>query len=187
MDLKEFYLKAGDLADRYVSGIKMDQWNDQSNCEKWTVRDLVNHLTGENFWVSELLLGKTVSEVGNVFDGDLLKDDPVSVWKQSLDESNSAVSDLDNLERVVHLSFGDFPASEYLEQLILDRTIHGFDIAKSTGQETKLPDFLVEHIYKVFLPRERELRESGAFGERKKVSDSADTQIKLLAVLGRDA
>jgi uncharacterized protein (TIGR03086 family) len=88
-------------------------------CRDWDVRVLVNHVVGENRWIPPLLGGSTVADVGDALDGDLLGDDPVSAWHAStvaaLDDARATA-----LDRVVHLSFGDMPAEEYLWQLTTD-------------------------------------------------------------------
>ena len=40
------------------------------------MRDLVNHVVGEQRWVVPLLEGRTVAEVGDALDGDLLGQAP---------------------------------------------------------------------------------------------------------------
>ena len=63
-----------------LRAVTADQWEARTPCAGWTVRDLVNHLVGENRWIPPLLAGSTVADVGGELDGDLLGADPVAAW-----------------------------------------------------------------------------------------------------------
>ena len=43
------------------------------------MRDLVNHVVGEDRWTVPLVEGRTIADVGSSLDGDLLGDDPTCV------------------------------------------------------------------------------------------------------------
>jgi uncharacterized protein (TIGR03086 family) len=185
MDLKELFKKANAQADKFVSNVKSADLGKQSTCTDWSVKDLLNHMVNENLWMPELLAGKTVAEVGDEFDGDVLGEDFIKAWEDSAKATLEAVEDLTDLNQITHLSFADVPASEYLNQLVLDKTIHGWDIAKSTDQPDTLEQELVDYIYQDVAPREEELRGYGVFGPKVEVPEDADKQTKLLAILGR--
>ena len=68
-----------------------DLWAAPTPCTDWTVRDLVNHLTVEHLWVPPLLEGRTVAEVGDRFDGDVLGDDPAAAWEAAAAASRRAL------------------------------------------------------------------------------------------------
>ena len=73
-----------------VHAVGPDQWTSPTPCAGWSVRELVNHVVGENRWAGQLLNGATVAEVGSRFDGDLLGDDPVAAWEESAAEASKA-------------------------------------------------------------------------------------------------
>ena len=54
-----------------------------SDCEDWTVRELVNHIVTGNYWAAELGAGQTIEEVGDRLDGDVLGDDPLAAYDDS--------------------------------------------------------------------------------------------------------
>src|SRR3954471_20256222 len=58
----------GDL----VQKVGSDQWESATPCSDWDVRALVNHLVYEARWAPPLLAGRTIADVGDQFDGDLL-------------------------------------------------------------------------------------------------------------------
>jgi uncharacterized protein (TIGR03086 family) len=83
------------------------------------------------------------------------------------------------------VSYGPVPGSVYCGHRFLDVLVHGWDIAKSTGQDTRLDPELVDACWAVVEPQLEMLKASGAFGSDVEVADDADPQTKLLAALGR--
>lgn len=187
MDKLVQFKKSGQLATGFIENIKPDQWQKTSNCDEWSVRDLVNHLTYEMLWIPPLVSeGKKVTDVGDKFDGDVLGDDPIGSFKKALEGAIQAFSAPGVMEKTVHLSYGDFPASYYCGHSIEELVVHGWDIAASTDQRDDLPDYLVTAVWEIIEPEIDEWRKGGAIAEAVKVPDDADPQTKLLAELGRD-
>ena len=85
------------------------------------------------------------------------------------------------------VSYGPVPGSVYCGHRFIDVLVHGWDVAKSTGQDTTLDPALVEACWAVVEPQLEMLVGSGAFGTEVEVPDDADAETKLLAVLGRQA
>lgn len=186
MDNLKLFKKAGKVVTKFIEGIEDDQWEKLSVDAPWTVRDLVNHLTSEILWVPPLVEGKIIAEVDDKFDGDVLGDDPVKVFKEALKAAEQAYAAAGALKRKVHLSYGDFPAPYYCGLNIEELTIHGWDIAVSTKQKDDLPEDLVNKVWEVIKEDIEDWRRAGVLGQAIKVSDTADSQTKLLAALGRD-
>ncbi|MFD4909150.1 TIGR03086 family metal-binding protein [Kitasatospora purpeofusca] len=161
-----------------------DQWDAPTPCADWSVRDLVNHLTGEQLWVPELLMGATISEVGGRFDGDVLGDDPVASWTAAADAAREAFTVPGATELTVHLSFGDVPGQYYLDQLTTDAVIHSWDLAEGIGRRTRLPKELVDFALAEFAGY-GDLSGSGLFDPPLPVAGDAGPQTRLLALAGR--
>ncbi|MEV8154693.1 maleylpyruvate isomerase family mycothiol-dependent enzyme, partial [Streptomyces fradiae] len=71
--LLDRHQEALDLFSSHVHAVRDDQWGAPTPCAEWSVRDLVNHLTGEQLWVPDLVReGRSVAEVGDAYDGDVL-------------------------------------------------------------------------------------------------------------------
>jgi uncharacterized protein (TIGR03086 family) len=185
-DTTERYRRALDHYTRLVHQIGHDQWGLATPCADWDVRALVNHLTSENRWVDPLLAGRTIAEVGSSLDGDLLGPDPVAAWDEAASAAAGSV-ERTRLQAVVHISRGDVPAAEYLDEVFLDLVIHGWDLARAIGADETIDPEFAELIYARCAPLEDLLKATGVFGPKGSPPEGADLQTKLLAVFGRVA
>jgi uncharacterized protein (TIGR03086 family) len=167
-----------------VMTVGPDDWDRPTPCSDWSVRDLVQHLVSEELWAPPLFEGRTIAEVGDRFEGDILGSDPQAAWKEAAAAAIDAASP-DVLDRTVHLSFGDVPGREYIGQLTADHVIHAWDLARGTGGEDRLDPELVEFVHGFLAPQVDQWRAAGVFGPAVDVPADADLQTKLLAVTGR--
>ena len=186
-DVRRLFRRAAEDFGRRVYNVKDDQWDAPTPCTEWNVRALVNHLVYEMRWAPPLFAGKTVAEVGDRFDGDLLGDDPVASWDAASREAVGAVAREGVLENTVHASFGDISGEEYVSQLTNDHVIHAWDLARATGSPEQLPAELVDFCYRYLEPRYQRWGDVGVFGEAVEPPPGADMQTRLLAMAGRRA
>lgn len=175
-------------ADRLTSLVEAvgDHWDTPTPCEGWSVRDLVNHLTAEQLWVPELLAGRTIADVGDKFDGDVLGENPVASWRQAISVAVAAFADESAPERTVELSAGPRAAREYLEELVTDLAIHGWDLAIALHVDETIDPPTVDRLLIEWTARSAELRHP-LFGEPRPSTSSDDPQTALLALFGRSA
>jgi uncharacterized protein (TIGR03086 family) len=186
MALADLYRRSVDgFVDR-VRKVRPDQWAEPTPCADWDVRALVNHIVNEERWTVPLFAGATIADVGDRFDGDLLGEDPVASAVDAADEAKAVVDSDGALERTVHLSFGDTPASEYVHQLLADHLIHSWDLAVAIDADRTLDPEGVRACLEWFAEREDIYRSSGAIGPRVDVPAHAGDQDLLLAGFGRD-
>jgi uncharacterized protein (TIGR03086 family) len=187
-DLVERHDWCGQRFATLVAGVRPEQWQNGTPCSEWDVRTLVHHLLYEQLWVPPLLEGLTVEQVGDRFEGDLLGDD-ASAWPgllaSSIREAHSAVAQPGALDRTVHLSYGDVPGQEYVTQLTVDLAIHGWDLARATGQDDTLDSRAVALLLAWAEANADLVAASGMFGSRIDVAPDAPEDIRLLGLLGR--
>lgn len=183
--LVEFHEQALMFMDDKVAGIQDVAWQNQSPCEEWSVRDVVNHITAENLWAEPLMDGQTVEQVGDRFDGDVLGSDPKSAWQQASKVAHAAFGAPGATEQTVHVSFGDISGRHYLEQMTCDLIIHGWDIAKGSGQDDAIPGALVDIAMKLLKPMVESGQTGSVFAKPVQVDDDADAQTRVLALTGR--
>jgi uncharacterized protein (TIGR03086 family) len=162
-----------------------DQWASATACSDWDVRALVNHVVGEFLWAQPLVEGKTIDEVGDAFDGDVLGDDPLAVWRTATAGSRAAFGAPGALEGTVHLSFGDFSGNDYCWQLIADVFVHTWDLARGIGAGDSLPEDLSTDVYAFIDPMLTSFGPNDFFAEPIAVGAAASAQDRLLARTGR--
>ena len=169
---------------RRAEQIRDEQWSAPTPCAEWNVRALVNHIAGEYLWMPELIAGKTIAEVGDRFDGDVLGDRPLQALAAAQQDAVAALGDSGALERTVHLSFGDLPALAYVKQMAVDSVIHAWDLARGTGRDETIDPDLAAMAYEELEQTAEDWRSGGAFGAATTPRDRS-TQAKLLALSGR--
>jgi uncharacterized protein (TIGR03086 family) len=187
METRKLYELASDQFGRKVAAINDEQWGDSTPCTEWNVRALVNHLTSEIAWIPPLLAQKTIAEIGDSLDGDLLGDDPKASWARRADEAQAAVAEDGALDRTVHISRGDVPGAEYVFEVVADLAVHGWDLARAIGADETIDPDLLDVIEPYYGPLVEMYKAYGAFGPELEAPPDANRQTKLLALLGRQA
>ncbi|MGV9878705.1 TIGR03086 family metal-binding protein [Streptomyces sp. NPDC003006] len=178
--------QALDLFTDRVHAVRADQWDAPTPCTDWTVRELVNHLTSEQLWVPPLVRdGATVEAVGDTFDGDLLGPDPAVSWDTAAAASRAAFREPGALDRTVHLTSGESPATFYCGQMTTDLVVHAWDLSRAIGADETLPDELVDFAVREISPYAAELAKSGLFDPPVEPPPDADAQTRLLSLVGR--
>jgi uncharacterized protein (TIGR03086 family) len=178
------------LAD-VVDQIRPDQWEERK--PSWfqtggqgdaSLREIVNYHAFDSAWVPDVLAGKTAAEVGDVHEH--VKTAADTDYRTYSDKAIAAVRALDDLDREVHLSYGDFPAREYLRHITSFRGFRSFDIARWIGASTQMPPELVEGMWEELAPDMEEWRQMGVYGPAVAVPEDAPLQDRLLGLSGRD-
>lgn len=185
MDLLTAHGDAIGAFDARVRPLTEDHWALPTPDADWTVRDLVNHLTAEQLWAPELLAGRTIADVGHVFDGDVLGDDPVGRWIDASTQSRAAFLDRDALERDVTLSYGVVSAAEYCAQMTFDLVVHAWDLARAVGASEEADPVLVAWTLHYAEARSGLFSAGRLFRGPLDVPDDVDDLSRLLALTGR--
>lgn len=184
-EVAALYRRAIEEFGRRVARIRDDQWHDPTPCTEWDVRMLVGHLVYENLWFAALVRGETIPEVGGRFEGDNLGDDPKAAWDRASADATAVADEPGALDRSVGLSRGEVPAAEYAWEVVMDHTIHAWDLAKAIGADTELDPVLVDALWGWLPDHLDRMRASGGFADPVGVTGDASDQDRLLAELGR--
>ena len=189
-DLVEVHGQCGRQFTQLVGGVGNEQWHNKTPCTEWDVRALVHHLLYEQRWVAPLLEGLTVAEVGDRFEGDLMRND-ATTWTgllaSSMAEAHALVAQPDALKRTVHLSYGDVPGEEYVMQLTGDLAIHAWDLAQATGQDDAMDAGAIALLLPWAEANDELLAGSGMFGSPVDLGSNVSDQVRLLGLVGRHA
>jgi uncharacterized protein (TIGR03086 family) len=185
MDLPQIHERALSATATLVDGVAARQMDLPTPCDGWSVRELLNHIVGGNYWAAELAAGKTIDEVGDRLDGDTLGDDPSAAYRASAEAAAAAFNAPGAMDAPCAVSYGPVPGSVYCGHRIVDVAIHGWDLAKATGQDTTIDPELVDAVAAIVAPQVDLLSGSGMFGTTVVVAADADAQTRLLSQLGR--
>jgi uncharacterized protein (TIGR03086 family) len=186
MDLPQIHERALRATGAVVDGVAADRQMDlPTPCDGWSVRELLNHIVSGNYWAAELAAGKTIDEVGDRLDGDTLGDDPHAAYRSSAQVAAAAFNADGAMDAPCAVSYGPVPGSVYCGHRVLDVVVHGWDLAKATGQDTTLDPELVDAVSAIIGPQMDMLVGSGMFGTTVVIDPEADAQTRLLSLLGR--
>ncbi len=192
MTEQEVFILADEALLRVVEQIRDDQWElvvpDKLSARRpgATLRQIINYHAYDEAWVPDTLAGKTIEEVGQAHDGDLLGDDPKAAFARIVATAVATVRAFTDLDKIVHLSYGDFPAREYLQHITYFRGSRVYDIARFIGADTTMPTDLVQGLWDELVPNAEGWRKMGVFGPAIEVPEDAPLQDRLLGLTGRE-
>lgn len=189
MTHKELFLQADAALRSVIDRIRPDQWGlpapaEWSTAPNPTLRDIVAAHARDEAWVPDVLNGRTIEEAGTEYDGDLLGEDPRRAYDALNDRATAAVEAVTDVDRVVHMSYGDYPLGEYLEHISTYRAFQAWSIARLLGIDYRLPDRLVELLWEHIGPQIDDFRAMGVFPPEVEVPADADRQTELLGRVG---
>jgi uncharacterized protein (TIGR03086 family) len=187
MDNLALLQRVVDEATRLVDGTGEDQLGDPTPCSDWTVRDLINHITGgaEMFALSVEHGSVPDDELGRLLGGDNLAAGVQESWAMASKKATAAFNRSDAMSKTVTLPFGVMPAPVALDIAVFDVATHVCDLARATGQTVEdqaVLELALEIGRRMVGP---DLRQPGLFDEEQPVGADAPVEDRLLAFAGR--
>jgi uncharacterized protein (TIGR03086 family) len=167
-----------------LANVSPSQLDDSTPCAQWKVRDLINHIVGGQFFFSNAVTGTPTPEGETDFAS--------GAYLESFDAGSSLTIEAFGrpgvMETTYDLPFGPTPGAMFINIATSDTFTHGWDLAKSTGQDTDLEPVLAGELLdgmRPHLPAAIRNESGDPFGPEKPVSDTAPNADKLAAFLGR--
>ncbi len=111
---------------------------------------------------------------------------PAAAYSELVQRAVAAVRQLDDPDKMVHLTYGDYSANDYLEHTASFRGFRSYDIARLIGVDTTMPSELVTGLWDILSPNFDEWRAMGVFKAARPIPPMATLQQKLLLSVGRD-
>jgi uncharacterized protein (TIGR03086 family) len=187
MDSVQMLQRAVDDAGRLVDRVSPDELANPTPCSEWTVRDLINHVTGgaTMFAISAEQGSVPDEEMGRLMTGDNLGTDYKGAFNTATARAMAAFRQPSVLEKIVKLPFGEMPAGIALNIAVFDVTTHAVDLARATGQTVGDTDLLEAALGMGQEMIGPELRQPGVFGPEQPAPSGASAEDKLLAFAGR--
>jgi uncharacterized protein (TIGR03086 family) len=171
-----------------VVGITDDQYDSRTPCSRWTVSQVIEHATLDQFiWVSGITGaagpdGDAFAPTGH-FGGttsqfvDSAVKAAVGAWSTVAPDDNHVPTPLPQ---------GPMPAEKAAAACALDAAVHAWDIAVGIGRPSPLTSELASRLLPVAQSIAEPLRRWGAFGATVPAEPEDDATQTLLRYLGRD-
>lgn len=178
-----------DSTDRVVSAITPEQYDFPTPCADWNVKQLANHLIA-TLHLGRALLSDEIPTVqsgpGQVPAEDLVGDALLGAYREGV-EALVASTTSDAVSRMHVTPLGEMPGAALAGFTALDVLVHGWDLAKATGQSTALDTALAEAMFG--FARQAINDEAGTraplIGPEIATTAAADATSRLVAYLGR--
>jgi uncharacterized protein (TIGR03086 family) len=177
-------------AARYAEALAMvdtTEWNSQSTCSDWTVRDLADHVVGGNRFAVALLAGHSTQDAYlSAFEGGF-EDDPQRAFDLSAAAQLTAFATIGSLDRLLRHPVGDISARVFLGFRVGDLLLHGWDVSRSIGKNAEMDDELVAEVWRSPQPFREGVAMPGHFGSGPsgELADDAPLADCLLDATGR--
>ncbi|MBA2607439.1 MAG: TIGR03086 family protein [Actinobacteria bacterium] len=174
MDLLKNFDEASHWASEKVAGA-VDHLDDKTPCEQWDVRMLINHMCDSQ----QYFIGKAKGEDAappSPNPPELVGSDPVLTYNSY----SAATIDV----------YRDPQAQENegvgLGISFVDQLVHGWDLAKATGQDTAMPEGLADTAWQLVEGRLTDDKRGAAFQPAIATAPDLPAQDKLLSYMGRN-
>ena len=187
MDRLELLALARQEFARRLATVAPAQLVTQTNCDDWTVHDLIRHVIVGDHMAVALLGGASRDDTMALATTVQLGDDLGAEFAGAADTVAAAFAAGGTLEQIVHHPAMDIPASTLIQFRTGDYTLHAWDLARSIGGDTVLDEHLVSAIWETLSPMADFIATTGRFGSGPSgaVADTADLQSRLLDLSGR--
>lgn len=174
-----------DVLQLAIDGVSEAQLGKASPCAGWTVRDVINHVTGGGHLFAASAAGQTVPDLDGPLP-DFLGSDPSGAFAAAAASAIVAFDAPGAMDRNVTLPFGAVPAPVALAIAFGDLLVHAWDVSVGAGNPVAIPDDLATKALGFYHQAiNDDLRASGAFGRPVAVASSAPVVDQLVAFAGR--
>jgi uncharacterized protein (TIGR03086 family) len=172
-DLLDLYARASEWTLDKVAGATEKQ-KLPTPCDEWDVRSLMNHRLDTQHYFVAAARGEDVSPPSPT-PPELLGTDPVADFTHARDETLRTFGEDGVIEKT----------GPSLGIAFCDQLLHGWDLARATGQDATMPTGLPEAAYEIIHGRLTDEQRQGAFQPEVMVAPDASAQDKLLGYSGR--
>ena len=183
MSIQDAIKSAADAAAGIVAGVKSEQLSDPTPCSEFDVRALGNHMTGFLPYAANAI------RRGPDMEGeapDFTQADWAANYRAMADDLVTAVGEPGAGEGEVKFGAGTMPAQNALGIMLMELTVHAWDLARATGQDYQLDPATAGMAAAITSQAGPNGREGGFFGPEVAAPEGASEFEKALAVSGRD-
>lgn len=180
LSLHDLYTRAVDGAIPVVAGIDDTELDAATPCAEWDVRTLLNHLFDVVVQFKKAAAGGDLDFSGSP---DYLVDD----WRAEFaTQARALIEAWDQPGVAEGQTSTGFPLALRARLAVCDLTVHGWDLAKATGQEFDCDAARAEELLGLMQQMAPMRKGSTAFAEEVEIAQTAPVFDKVLALSGRD-
>jgi len=121
-----------------LAGVTPDHYDDPSPCASWRVRDVVNHVVEGANWFALCVNAGEAPDPDPTHGVDYAAGDLLASYDEGVAATVAAFGAPGAQERIIKLPFGELPGAVFMGIATNDVFVHGWDLAKATGQSTDL-------------------------------------------------
>jgi uncharacterized protein (TIGR03086 family) len=178
-EISERYARLSQAFADKIAGVEDGAWSNRTPCDAWTAKDLVGHVIG----TQGMFLGFVGEEMGELPPVD---EDPGAAWDAARGRIQAGLDD----PAIAGKEFEGFAGTSTFAAAVdrflnTDLVVHGWDLARATGQDETIGADDLHRVRGVAEGFGDAMRSPQAFGEAVDAPPGADEQTKLLAFLGR--
>jgi uncharacterized protein (TIGR03086 family) len=155
-------------------------------CRDWDLRTLLNHtILWTSYSAERRAHGESVAEdlMSKDFTADrAFRED----YARQLDKAVNAWSDPGAWEGAIAVMGSATPAAEVGAMLIMETVLHGWDIARATGQPYQADDAVAEALYRTVQAQAELFRKYQGFADAVEAGTNPTAFDRALALSGRD-
>ena len=175
-------------AARVVNGVPAgtDTLNAPTPCGDWDLRTLLNHtILWTSYSAERRAHGESVAE--DLMTKDFTADPGFREdYARQIDRAVKAWADPNAWEGELGVMGDATPAADVGAMLLMETVLHGWDVAKATGQEYRADDAVAAALEDIVQAQAEMFRKYQGFADAVEISDDATAFDRALSLSGRD-
>ncbi len=176
MELDQAHRLSQEIFGTVLESLNEGDLSRESNCDGWSINDLVEHVIGGNYRVAG-----QVEEFSNT----------ESIFERFQSSANEAIQTFevpDGLKRMYKLPMGEIPGSIFVGLRATDLFAHSWDLCHSLRIDEELDYELAQTLYDFAKPRINPMMRGDGkpFGLETLAEHGSSITLKLMAFLGRN-
>jgi uncharacterized protein (TIGR03086 family) len=181
MDMLDTIRGAAANTQRIIEGISPGQLDAVTPCTDMNVRGLLEHMLGGGAMLTAMLTGTPGAPLE-------LGDQPANAVKQMSEQLLVALEEPGIMEKEFDFGGTAMSGARLSGIVLMEMVVHGWDLARATGQDHGIPDALAEGMLAQAQHMPDSYRgETGApFRPPVPIADDAPAADRLMAFLGRE-
>jgi uncharacterized protein (TIGR03086 family) len=171
------YRTLADAFEAKVAAVPDGAWTNRTPCAEWDARQLVDHVV-EVHGMMLAPLGRSLRDAS---------DEPLGAFRSARADVEAVLDDPALADTEYDGQLGRTTVGDTIDRFLgFDLVVHGWDLARATGQDEAIDPAEVERTWAMASAMGDTMREYGVTGPEVAVPQDARQQDRLLGLLGRE-